>query len=322
MSSAPELAMPQPKVAMGQHAYPPEPSVDPSPAPPYSTFRSDNDNATIGRRDIIRTPSPTPSESDLLNGVRPKQSRQATIRRLAIIAFIVVIVVLIEVYHTQIINALKPVTNWLHGVKGGWVIPILVLIVLSFPPLFGHELVLTLCGLVWGVGEGFGIGAAGTLLGEIITYWVFAYWCFARAAKAEEKNLRYALLAHTIRKGGLVIAIVVRYSTLPGHLTTAIFATCGMPFWIFLVAAVVSLPKQFAIVYVGYALGTSGNSKSSHIQSIVIGVTTPITVVAMLYLRWYTKKVTPGLVYERRKARQAKMLAELDAEVGASKPTP
>lgn len=33
--------------------------------------------------------------------------------------------------------------------------------------LFGHEIVAILCGLVWGLGPGFGIVAAGTFLGEL-----------------------------------------------------------------------------------------------------------------------------------------------------------
>lgn len=39
--------------------------------------------------------------------------------------------------------------GWLR-VPGGWVIPIVVLIILSFPPLFGHEIVGVLCGVVCG----------------------------------------------------------------------------------------------------------------------------------------------------------------------------
>jgi uncharacterized membrane protein YdjX (TVP38/TMEM64 family) len=45
-------------------------------------------------------------------------------------------------------------------------IPIAILIVISFPPLFGHELVALLCGVVYGLWIGFGIVAAGTFLGE------------------------------------------------------------------------------------------------------------------------------------------------------------
>ena len=44
------------------------------------------------------------------------------------------------------------------------------MIVLSFPPLFGHELVALLRGEFWGAWIGFGIVAAGAIIGELITY--------------------------------------------------------------------------------------------------------------------------------------------------------
>jgi uncharacterized membrane protein YdjX (TVP38/TMEM64 family) len=50
---------------------------------------------------------------------------------------------------------------------GGWAIPIGILFVLSFPPLFGGEVICLLCGLVWGLWVGFAIVCAGTFLGEV-----------------------------------------------------------------------------------------------------------------------------------------------------------
>lgn len=80
---------------------------------------------------------------------------------------ILVVTILITVLHTQLVHALTPVTNWMHKLPAGWLIPIAVLFVISFPPLFGHEIVAILCGLVWGLGIGFIIVAVGTFLGEL-----------------------------------------------------------------------------------------------------------------------------------------------------------
>jgi len=294
------VAMPQPAYAYDKPAgiiYPPGANQDPDGGakPP-----------AVVARDILRTPSPTPSEVDLLNGVRQKLSWQKRIRLYLILAVIIAVIALIEAFHNQIINALEPVTRWLHDTRGGWVIPIVVLVALSFPPLFGHEIVAMLCGLVWGLGEGFGIVAAGTLLGEICTYLLFKYCCGARGKRLELTNMPYGTLAHIIREGGLVIATIVRYSALPAHFTTAVFSTCGMRFWVFLFAAVVSLPKQLVLVYIGVALG-SNDSKSNKIQKIVLAVTIVITVLAMVYIQRMQAKAKPAVVYARRKARQAKL---------------
>lgn len=40
--------------------------------------------------------------------------------------------------------------------------------------------------------------------------------------------------------------------------TTAIFATCGMNVFVFLIAAILSSPKQFITVYLGVLLQESG----------------------------------------------------------------
>ncbi|KAJ7186827.1 hypothetical protein C8R46DRAFT_880213, partial [Mycena filopes] len=223
-----------------------------------------------------------------------------------VIAFVVASTVLIEVYHDKIINALSPVTNWLHDTPAGWLIPIVVLIALSFPPLFGHELVAILVATVWGLWEGFGIVAAGTLLGEICTFYVFRT-CLGRRAKTWElTNVGYGALSHIIHGGGLIVAVVVRYSSIPGHVSTAIFATCGLPFWVFLVAAVASLPKQFALVYVGYALKHK-TPTSDKVNTIVICVSVVVTIGAMVYIHRQMAGAREAVVYARRKARQAKM---------------
>jgi len=61
---------------------------------------------------------------------------------------------------------LTPVAEKIRAIPAGWLIPIVILIVLSFPPLFGHEIIALLTGLVYGLGVGFGIVAAGTVFGE------------------------------------------------------------------------------------------------------------------------------------------------------------
>jgi len=130
-------------------------------------------------------------------------------------------------------------------------IPIGVLFVISFPPLFGHEIVAVLVGLVWGLWVGFAIVVAGTLLGEIGNYYAFKYCCSARGEKMEKQRLSYACLARAVREGGFKIALIARLSAIPGHFTTAVFATCGMGIFTFTLAALLSMPKQFITVYLG-----------------------------------------------------------------------
>jgi len=61
---------------------------------------------------------------------------------------------------------MRPASEKIRDIPAGFLIPIVILIVISFPPLFGHEIVALLCGVVYGLWIGFAIVAAGTFLGE------------------------------------------------------------------------------------------------------------------------------------------------------------
>ncbi|KAF9524228.1 snare associated Golgi protein-domain-containing protein [Crepidotus variabilis] len=270
-------------------------------------------------REISRTPSPTPSEVEALNPdikgrllqfFNPKNWRRYGWYWLAIVLSIV-FTVLISVFHEKIVRGLEPAAVWLRdGSKVGWLVPIAILIIISFPPLFGHEIVAALCGLVWGTWIGFGIVAAGTFFGEVANFYAFRYMCRSRAEKIEKKKIFYASLARVVRDGGFWIALVARYSAIPGHFTTAMFATCGMNIFVFSAAAILSLPKQFLNVYLGVLMGESvknggTTSKSRVITTVAFIATFVVTSFAMHYLLKKVAMVKPQVIYERRKARYA-----------------
>ena len=93
--------------------------------------------------------------------------------------------------------------------------------------------------------------------------------------------------------------------------TTAVFSTCGMGVFTFSIAAILSLPKQFITVYLGVALEQSEDGKSSKsdtiIKDVVLAVTTLITIGAMWYIYHKMNQAKPLVIYDRRKARQAKL---------------
>ncbi len=110
----------------------------------------------------------------------------------------------------------------------------------------------------------------------------FRYCCSARGDKLERTNIRYACLARVVREGGFKVALIARFSAIPGHcelpnssqrlpsniaisiVTTAVFSTCGMNIWLFMAAAFFSLPKQFVTVYLGVALEQSDDGNNQY----------------------------------------------------------
>ncbi|KAF3124842.1 Tlg2-vesicle protein [Orbilia oligospora] len=212
------------------------------------------------------------------------------------LALLTVLVVLMTVYHKNIVHWLQPVSARIRSLSWGWLIPILVLIALSFPPLFGHEIVIILCGAVYSLWIGFGIVAAGTFIGEILTYFAFRTTLDRKAKSAERKNLDYAALARITCEGGFWIVFIVRLSVVQGHFSTAVFAVCRVNFWAFAFASLVTLPKQLIIVYLGVILGNGNGGKL--ISNIVLGVTFLVTVLAGVYILWRLRITRRAMVLE------------------------
>lgn len=84
-----------------------------------------------------------------------------------IILFIIgILTALISIKHDQVVDLLRPFAEKVRDIPAGWLIFVAVLFIISFPPLFGHELVALLAGVVYGLWIGFGVVAAGTFIGE------------------------------------------------------------------------------------------------------------------------------------------------------------
>ncbi|KAM0755534.1 hypothetical protein T439DRAFT_320226 [Meredithblackwellia eburnea MCA 4105] len=247
-------------------------------------------------------------------------------------------------YHHQIITAIAPYKHSIREAKWSWIVPVVVLVIVSFPPLFGHELIILAVGIVWNLGVGFVIACAGTFLGEVACFYAFRYFLTERAHKIEQKHLAYSCLARMMRSGGVGIIILVRFSAIPGHVTTAIQSTVGMSIWIYSVAAAFSLPKQFALLYIGHIFGTvgltleewrakndpstplseyySGSStvgKRHRISLIVFAATTLATLIALWIVWMRIRKIRPIVMAEMEARRQAEELENGGGSAGESK---
>ncbi|KAJ7262719.1 hypothetical protein B0H12DRAFT_1012612 [Mycena haematopus] len=223
----------------------------------------------------------------------------------AILAVLIGLGVVLSLETKNIVKDLKPATDWLHDHTLGPLIPIAILIVISFPPLFGQELIATLVGVTWGLPEAFAIVAIGTILGEMANFFTFKYACSARGAKYEQKDLDYGILAYFARNGSFLVILIIRYSAIPPHFATSVFSTVGISFWIFLAAAILSLPKQLVTVYVGYALQPSNDNKDTKtIENVVLVLGIVVTIFAYIWIKRRLKELTPSFIYARRKARQ------------------
>ncbi|KAK4034369.1 snare associated Golgi protein-domain-containing protein [Parachaetomium inaequale] len=227
-----------------------------------------------------------------------------------LLIIVVVLTVIITIRHDQVVAYLRPWSEKVRDLPAGWLIPIAILIIISFPPLFGHEIIALLCGVVYGLWIGFGIVAAGTFLGELGTWFAFKYLFRRRAEKLERTNLNYGALARLTRDGGFWIVLIIRFSAIPSHFSTAVFATCGVKFWSFAIATFVTLPKQIFLVYLGVLLLQEKADNSA--KNIVFGVAFAVTVVMAVYIWYKMRKIKTVLLAEQAERRKARLQSVAD----------
>ncbi|KDN40188.1 hypothetical protein RSAG8_08251, partial [Rhizoctonia solani AG-8 WAC10335] len=310
----------------------------PSPGPEYITYSKsepefhdpslDHDSIPLTGRGIRRSGSPTPSEKEelkqydgflkkkeelkqydgFLKKVFRKESYQSKgfVVTVIVVIILIIITILLSVLHKQIVTAFLPAAKWVKRAPAGWLIPIALLVVLSVPPLFGAEIVHVLCGMFYGLGIGFLLVCVGTVLGEALTFFMFRYCLRSRADKLErgKGSPQWAALARVIREGGFWVALVIRYSAIPTHIGTALFAACGMNFWVFLLTLVLSLPRQLAGVYIGVLAEEDAEGHPSKtdktISTVVLVITIVITIVAMRWISGRMKAAALNIIREHR----------------------
>ncbi|AEO60401.1 hypothetical protein MYCTH_2309592 [Thermothelomyces thermophilus ATCC 42464] len=221
----------------------------------------------------------------------------------ALIALVLTIIITIK--HDQVVATLRPWSEKVRDLPAGWLIPIAILVIISFPPLFGHEIIALLCGVVYGLWIGFGIVAAGTFLGELCTWFAFRYMFRRKAEKLERTNLNYGALARLTRDGGFWIVLVIRFSAIPSHFSTAVFSTCGVNFWSYAFATFVTLPKQIFLVYLGVLLLQDKPDNSA--KNIVFAIAFAVTVVMAVYIAYKMRKVKKVLLAEQAERRKARL---------------
>jgi hypothetical protein len=96
------------------------------------------------------------------------------------------------------------------------------------------------------------------------------------------------------------VVLIIRFSIIPSHFSTAVFSTCNVKFWYFAVATFLTLPKQIILVYVGVLFAQK--SKNNTINTIVLILSFLVTVFAGLYI--YNKmRATKKILLEEQTAR-------------------
>jgi hypothetical protein len=112
-------------------------------------------------------------------------------------------------------------------------------------------------------------------------------------------------MARLTRDGGFIIVLVIRLSAIPAHFSTAVFSTCDVKFWHFVVATFFSLPKQLVLVYLGVLLVQESNDDV--VKTLMFGAIFLVTIVMGVWIYMKMRKVKVVLLEEQetRKVKKA-----------------
>ena len=88
-----------------------------------------------------------------------------------------------------------------------------------------------------------------SVIGEVLLFPCFKYSCAHLKEKWAGTNIYYASTLRAIERQPILIGLLTRFSALPGHYATPVFAQANMSWVMFIALCIVTLPYQLACVY-------------------------------------------------------------------------
>lgn len=136
-----------------------------------STSSEASSNTNDSKRRKGKTEADNTTPEDLEPNYQPINWKRVFFAPKYIPMWIILIIVgiltaIITLKHDEVVSALRPFAEKVRNIPAGWLIFVAILFIISFPPLFGHEVVALLAGVVYGLWIGFAVVSAGTFIGE------------------------------------------------------------------------------------------------------------------------------------------------------------
>jgi uncharacterized membrane protein YdjX (TVP38/TMEM64 family) len=146
---------------------------------------------------------------------------------------------------------------------------------------------------------------------EVGTWFAFKYALRRKAIKLERTNLNYGALARLTRDGGFWIVLIIRLSAIPAHFSTAVFSTCNVNFFYFVIATLLSLPKQIFLVYLGVLL--LQENSNNLIKTLIFGAVFVMTIVMAGWI-WFKLRNIKKILLEEQEIRRMERLRKEEKE--------
>jgi len=180
-------------------------------------------------------------------------------------------------FHPQQVEILL---QWVRssGIWGNLVL-ILALIISSLPIAIGYTALALVCGFIYGIFEGaLTVLIGASLLGCSISFWICGHLGRDYVASKIASTKTSHAFVKAIRNNGFKITVLFRFTPIPLGIQNALFAVCGIPYRVFIVATVIGMfPEALLWCYLGHTAQTLTdvlNNKTSFgtAQQILVSV--------------------------------------------------
>ncbi|CCF59438.1 hypothetical protein KAFR_0H00290 [Kazachstania africana CBS 2517] len=180
------------------------------------------------------------------------------------IAFIVGILFLI--FHNAILEKIVDTSNDLQAKKSTPPILMLLLFMVSFPPLIGYSFLSTSTGLLYGVTfKGWIILSISSVCGSIASFALFQNLLHKRAEQLVHINQRFEALASILQENNsYLILALIRLCPFPYSLTNGALAGIhGISVRNFSLANLITTPKLFVYLFIGSRIKNLAETEST-----------------------------------------------------------
>lgn len=198
-------------------------------------------------------------------------------------------VLLSFIFHERILDWAKPIAQKYTQKPGGFLLPSLLLIIVSIPPLFGHEFISFLTGFIYG-NIGFLIVVISTTLGESLLFLSFRHFFKHKLIAFRAKYENYDIFVRVIEESGAIMILAIRTSAIPSHFSTPLFASVEtIEYKTWLICCLASSFSLYPPVYFGWLL-QRGQSSNATPWLLAIGAFMTIFVGLYIYVQYRRHK--------------------------------
>lgn len=203
--------------------------------------------------------------------------------------------ILLLVFYVPMLHWLVGTSNELRAKRRTSFILILLIFVVSFPPLIGFSFLGTSTGLIYGVSfQGWIILALGSISGSIAAFALFKTLLRSKAERLVHSSPRFEAFAAILQENhSYWILALVRLCPFPYSITNgAVAAVHGLSLRNFSIAQFITTPKLFIYLFVGSRIKSMGesNSTGSKLFDLASIIITGIVVTLTAWVLYYKTK--------------------------------